>query len=222
MGVKEYKFAGDNCHRAQLNDDGSNLLELYDFVKGEKKDVLSNNSKNFYNSEIKTLRQKAIDNYIDKAPDFVTAFAQEFVAYIFVKTIHSPFKSFLEYKLFVGKQNIYQSSFRNAFNSLKSASKKEEKITLLNCFSDFATGIDYSYLFSDNPDIIRREVIKGLGNVVKNLLDRLLNKTKHFKLNNFFKKLGYQFLYDLTENEFEKILEKIGVLYNKDYNNYKY
>ncbi|MBP5504373.1 MAG: hypothetical protein J6Y24_16490 [Bacteroidales bacterium] len=93
---------------------------------------------------------------------------------------------------------------------------------MTDIFFDAATGIDYSYLFSDSPDIIRREVIKGLGNVVKNLLDRLLNKTKHFKLNNFLKKLGYQFLYDLTENEFEKILEKIGVLYNKDYNNYKY
>ncbi|MBR6177629.1 MAG: hypothetical protein IKQ70_07085 [Bacteroidales bacterium] len=63
MGVKEYKFAGDNCRRAQLNEDGSNLLELYDFVKGGKKNALDNKAFDYYNSEVKTLRQKAIDYY---------------------------------------------------------------------------------------------------------------------------------------------------------------
>lgn len=49
MGVKEYKFAGDNCRRAQLNDDGSNLLELYDFVKGGKKNALDKTIRRFDN-----------------------------------------------------------------------------------------------------------------------------------------------------------------------------
>jgi len=201
--------------------DGDGLLELFDFIKTDKNAALQNKAYAFYDKKYKTLRQKAIDYFVEKTPDFVNAFAQEFVAYIFSRTIdgciNSQFQTFYAYVLYVGNllsdENIYQSCFRNALNSLYSASKSEEKITLLKCFSDFATGIDYTYLLSDKPDNIRRAVVEGFYNVVKNLLAR------KFNLQNFFYGLGYQIDMDFGSLTIERVLEYIDFLYKEQQTN---
>jgi len=93
MGIKEYRATGGNAalYFHEKNDntakDGDVLLELLDFIKSVKNIDLQNKAYSFYDKNYKTLRQKAIDYFAEKTPDSVNAFAQEFVANIFSRTI---------------------------------------------------------------------------------------------------------------------------------------
>ncbi|MBR2888000.1 MAG: hypothetical protein IKB95_07215, partial [Bacteroidales bacterium] len=186
MGVKEYKFAASKP-------------KLREKLKKELKGTLP-----------------------EKAKDFGEAFAQEYIAYILVKTIEGAryskfnsetFGSFLT-KLLTTK-DIYESSFLNALNSLKSNSS-DGKITISGFLNDFCSGIEYSYLFSDSPDKIRRIVVLGSYNVIKNLLAGKL------KINSFLGGQLYQIISDYPKNLLNDYLEQIGIFYKKELNNYKY
>ncbi|MDD6002419.1 MAG: hypothetical protein PUC50_09570, partial [Bacteroidales bacterium] len=188
-----------------------------------------NKSSNYYNKITKfaaskpKLREKLIKELEgtlqEKVKDFGEAFAQEYIGYILIHWLdkvveHSvngtDFDSYKYLCKIVSKQDIYQSAFRNALNSLNSNSS-QDKITVSGTLNDFLTGINYTDLFSDKEDNIRRVVVQGLFNVIKNLLLRKINPKT------FLGTLGYQIGFDGAEFYLEKMLESIGYLI-KEYN----
>jgi len=203
--------------------DGDGLLELFDFIKTDKNAALQNKAYAFYDKKYKTLKQKAIDYFVEKTPDFVDAFAQEFVANITVNTIKYctdnidslSNKNSKEVILDIEKKiydllttfELYESSLRNALNTY--SSYPNNRWSSLGI--DFISGINYFSLFDPKKSIeerISRAIYQGIFNIIKDII--LKNRDKWIKRKiPYINSVGEQVLFDGLEAYSEDFLIRI-------------
>ncbi len=197
--------------------DGDGLLELFDFIKTDKNAALQNKAYAFYDKKYKTLRQKAIDYFAEKTPDFVNAFAQEFVANITVNTLFHTYVSRTKYynndKKFICRDiesfisdslissiALYESCFRNALNSLKTT-YSDGKWSTLGLYLDAFSGINYTALLDPSKAVVERfarAFYQSLFNVLKNVLVNYAAQWRTKKVP-YINELGSQAFFDGVE-----------------------
>ena len=229
--IKDNKFdtkqlqalCGDFEHCVPKNGDG--LLELFDFIKTDKNAALQNKAYAFYDKKYKTLRQKAIDYFVEKTPDFVNAFAQEFVANIVVNTLKFCTDSIevlrkLDSKATIRKIEtyinnlfssvaLYESCLRNVLNTF--SSNTNNKWNSFGIKLSFISGISYTSLLDPKKSIeerVSRAVYQGIFGIITNIFQNNINKWRKAKIP-FVNSVGEQILFDGLESYSEDYLISI-------------
>ncbi len=204
-----------------VKEDGSNLLELYDFVKGGKKNALDNKAFDYYNSEVKTLRQKAIDFFVEETPDIVNAFIAEIIAYPMGFYCAEWFKSEMydDYEpqyndLFNEMANFkyFESAFRNALQSLTPITPAiSVKHNLINIVPYFIGCIEFQNLIDAIHDNKQNSklVIMTIKCLISLTMDYQSSKITH-KGWKYIKPIIHQILKDSALNVTEFILDQRG------------